>query len=59
MLLEEFSIEIAHKNKFERDFFNCFSNNKLKINREKGIRTSYASIKAYLVNFIDYLMNHP
>jgi hypothetical protein len=51
-------MEIGHKSKFERDFCNCFSNNRLKINKEKGIKTNYASMKAYLVNFVDYLMNH-
>lgn len=58
MLLEEFCFEIEQKQKFERDFFNCFSSNKLR-NRERGIKTSNASVKAYLVNFVDYLLTHP
>jgi hypothetical protein len=31
----------------------------MRSNKEKGISTSYASMKAYLVNFVDYLINHP
>lgn len=56
-------MEIQTKAKFERDFNNCFVvKNKtvpiIKINKNRGIKTNYSSIKGFLISLVDYIMSH-